>query len=134
MLLQRTEIFMALRNEARKATVDIDTISCLGSSQLLEWPELCPLNWTPWSYPAIGLTDIEAVGGGGGGITYTCNFLHLSTISSPYISLIRQQQQQVMFQGAHHVLCTGDAQPVLFQSGEYLLHDAPFLRRFVDMH
>jgi len=75
MLLHRTENVMALRTEARKATVNIDTISCLGSSQLLEWPELCPLNWTPWSYPAIGLTEIEAVGG----ITYTCNFLHLSS-------------------------------------------------------
>jgi len=48
--------------------------------------------------------------------------------------LIRQQQQKVPFQGAHHVLCIGDAQPVLLKNGEYSLHDAPVLRRFVDMH
>ena len=43
--------------------VDNDLIPWLGSSQLLEWAQLSPLDWTPWSHLAEGVTPLEAVGG-----------------------------------------------------------------------
>ena len=42
--------------------VDNDLIPWLASSQLLEWAELTPLDWTPWSHLAEGVTPLEAVG------------------------------------------------------------------------